>query len=503
MAEGYGKVSNISGYDELRKVARSGERIVDTQALLKKIKEAKLLQKKAPKQGPKERPKMIDRDRDKIPDTIDADSRPQVIQKLNQIYSKGKEFVDEKVIERAKNIYNDIEDAQLRAKYFKDLEEQERQAGGVSEELETVSEQRLRLLEANKEAPISEEIPDSEQVTYENRLKGAKADVQESIKDIKSAPGELAKDFKEQIADPIDRGLRTSPNLRLLKRGVLPMTMMKRGEIYELLGEVLTNQDLSEEDRQRMISDIQQELRYSSSMAGSREGTEQRPRPIADKIKKLFEKPEPKDAFIKDDVEGSGTKDDPIEGEEVSVTTKEEEPGLRRRIMRERPGKRLQESVDAQQNEETQDNPKQKAVIDTIKKFEGGNRSDTHNNPGAVIYTPGMEKLAEELGISIEKGKEFKGSDGREYNTIQFANKDDGAKLLSRLIETKISDPKFNNFTSKEDVKKFVEEYTGLDADSSTVKNYTDDMWKNINKIKGGMASLSRRRSYETNPNER
>ena len=47
MAEGYGKVSNISGYDELRKVARSGERIVDTQALLKEIKEAKLLQKKA------------------------------------------------------------------------------------------------------------------------------------------------------------------------------------------------------------------------------------------------------------------------------------------------------------------------------------------------------------------------------------------------------------------------------------------------------------------------
>ena len=66
-----------------------------------------------------------------------------------------------------------------------------------------------------------------------------------------------------------------------------------------------------------------------------------------------------------------------------------------------------------------------------------------------------------------------------------------------------MSDPKFNNFTSKEDVKKFVEEYTGLDADSSTVKNYTDDMWKNMNKIKGGIASMSRRRSYETNPNER
>ena len=114
-----------------------------------------------------------------------------------------------------------------------------------------------------------------------------------------------------------------------------------------------------------------------------------------------------------------------------------------------------------------------------------------------------MEKLAEELGISIEKGKEFKGSDGREYNTIQFANKDDGAQLLSRLIETKISDPKFNNFTSKEDVKKFVEEYTGLEADSSTVKNYTDDMWKNMNKIKGGMANISRRKSYESNPNER
>ena len=85
MADSYGKVSNISGYDELRKVARSGERIVDTQALLKKIKESR-----KPKLGPKERPEMIDRDRDKITDTIDADSRPQVIQKLNQIYKKGK-----------------------------------------------------------------------------------------------------------------------------------------------------------------------------------------------------------------------------------------------------------------------------------------------------------------------------------------------------------------------------------------------------------------------------
>ena len=502
MAEGYGKVSNISGYDELRKVARSGERIVDTQALLKKIKDAKLLQKKAPKQGPKERPKMIDRDRDKIPDTIDADSRPQVIQKLNQIYSKGKEFVDEKVIEPAKKVAYDIEDAQLRAKYLKDLEEQERLASGESAEVETQAEFQARMDAKRKQdnPPVSEEIPDSEQVTYENRLKGVAADVKESAKDLRDAPGKFAKDFKEQIADPIDRGLRTSPNLRLLKRGVLPMTMMKRGEIYELLGEVLNNQDLSEEDRNRMIGDIQQELRYSSSMAGSREGTEQRPNPVRDRIKRLFDTGEESE---EDSVEGSGTKDDPIEGEEVSVTAKEETPGLRRRIMRERPGKRLQESVDAQQNEETQDNPKQKAVIDTIKKFEGGNRSDTHNNPGAVIYTPGMEKLAEELGISIEKGKEFKGSDGREYNTIQFANKDDGAKLLSKLIENKISDPKYNNFTSKEDVKKFVEEYTGLDADSSTVKNYTDDMWKNMNKIKGGMFSMSRRRSYETNPNER
>tara|TARA_X000001388_G_scaffold9719_2_gene6010 strand:+ start:25346 stop:26743 length:1398 start_codon:yes stop_codon:yes gene_type:complete len=462
MADSYGKVSNISGYDELRKVARSGERIVDTQALLKKIKESR-----KPKLGPKERPKMIDRDRDKIPDTIDADSRPQVIQKLNQIYSKGKKTVDEKIIEPAKKAAYDIEDAQLRAKYLKDLEEQERLASGESAEVETKAEFQARMDAKRKQdnPPVSEEIPDSEQVTYENRLKGAKADVQESIKDIKSAPGELAKDFKEQIADPIDRGLRTSPNLRLLKRGVLPMTMMKRGEIYELLGEVLNNQDISEEDRNKMIADIQQELRYSSSMAGSREGTEQRPNPVRDRIKRLFDTGEESE---EDNVEGSGTKTDPIQGEEVSVTATD----------------------DAQQNEGTQDNPKQKAVIDTIKKFEGGNRSDTHNNPGAVIYTPGMEKIAEELGISIERGKEFKGSDGREYNTIQFASKDDGAALLSKLIETKMSDPKFNNFTSKDDVKKFVEEYTGLDADSSTVNNYTDDMWKNMSKIKGGFISM-------------
>jgi len=471
MADSYGKVSNISGYDELRKVARSGERIVDTQALLKKIKDAKVMrnQRKSIAMSDKQKANI---NKPRAKDIVD-EKLTQIYLKGKDVVEKGKDFIDDKVIQPAKNIYNDIEDAQLRAKYLKDLEEQERLASGESAEVETKAEFQARIDAKRKQdnPPVSEEIPDSEQVTYENRLKGAKADVQESIKDIKSAPGEFAKDFKEQIADPIDRGLRTSPNLRLLKRGVLPMTMMKRGEIYELLGEVLTNQDLSEEDRQRMISDIQQELRYSSSMAGSREGTEQRPRPIADKIKKLFEKPEPRNAF---------------EMDEVVVRPEKDAPQSKLK----RPGQRLQEAVDALRNQETQDSPKQKAVIDTIKKFEGGNRSDTHNNPGAVIYTPGMEKLAEELGISIERGKEFKGSDGREYNTIQFANKDDGAKLLSRLIETKISDPKYNNFTSKDDVKKFVEEYTGLDADSSTVKNYTDDMWKNMSKIKGGFISM-------------
>ena len=249
MADSYGKVSNISGYDELRKVARSGERIVDTQALLKKIKESR-----KPKLGPKERPEMIDRDRDKITDTIDADSRPQVIQKLNQIYNKGKDavekgkdYIDDKLIEPAKRVAYDIEDAQLRAKYLKDLEEQERLASGESSEVETKAEFQARMDAKRKQdnPPVSEEIPDSEQVTYENRLKGVAADVKESAKDLRDAPGQFKKDFKEQVADPIDRGLRTSPNLRLLKRGVLPMTMMKRGEIYELLGEVLNKSRIS------------------------------------------------------------------------------------------------------------------------------------------------------------------------------------------------------------------------------------------------------------------
>ena len=482
MAEGYGKVSNISGYDELRKVARSGERIVDTQALLKKIKDAKVMrnQRKSIAMSDKQKANI---NKPKAKDIVD-EKLTQIYLKGKDVVEKGKDFIDDKVIQPAKNIYNDIEDAQLRAKYLKDLEEQERLASGESAEVETRAEFIARMKTANKRAPVSEEIPDSEQVTYENRLKGVAADVKESAKDLRDAPGQFKEDFKEQIADPIDRGLRTSPNLRLLERGVLPMTMMKRGEIYELLGEVLNNQDLSEEDRNRMIGDIQQELRYNSSMAGSREGTEQRPNPVRDRIKRLFDKPEPRDPMLMD---------------EIVIRPEEDAPQSKLK----RPGQRLQEAVDALQNQETQDNPKQKAVIDTIKKFEGGNRSDTHNNPGAVIYTPGMERLAEELGISIERGKEFKGSDGKEYNTIQFATKEDGAKLLSALIERKMSDPKFNNFTSKEDVKKFVEEYTGLDADSSTVKNYTDDMWKNMNKIKGGIASMSRRRSYETNPNER
>ena len=130
------------------------------------------------------------------------------------------------------------------------------------------------------------------------------------------------------------------------------------------------------------------------------------------------------------------------------------------------------------QNWERVDDSKVDAAVKTIKKFESGDRSASHNNPGAVIHTPGMEKLAKELGITIEKGNAFTGSDGRTYYTIKFKTEQDGNLLLTQLIKNKM--PKYNNFSSYDDVLKFVTDYTGLSSDSTTVKNYTNDIMKNL-----------------------
>ena len=72
-------------------------------------------------------------------------------------------------------------------------------------------------------------------------------------------------------------------------------------------------------------------------------------------------------------------------------------------------------------------------------KFEKGDRAISHNNPGAIIWSPNLEREMELEGISISKGESFVGQDGRTYyytnnNTIRLRTLCNG-----KLIEDTIS----------------------------------------------------------------
>tara|TARA_B100000214_G_scaffold308670_1_gene240083 strand:- start:1183 stop:2208 length:1026 start_codon:yes stop_codon:yes gene_type:complete len=117
-------------------------------------------------------------------------------------------------------------------------------------------------------------------------------------------------------------------------------------------------------------------------------------------------------------------------------------------------------------------------VVGTIKKFEKGDRTEKHNNPGAIIYTPGSVELADSLGIKIIKGQPFLDKDGKSYRTAKFLSEQAGEKFLESFVERNAK--KYNYFESEEDVKNFYSNYTGLPLDSNVVLNYTKDTLSNI-----------------------
>ena len=121
-------------------------------------------------------------------------------------------------------------------------------------------------------------------------------------------------------------------------------------------------------------------------------------------------------------------------------------------------------------------------IVGTIKKFEKGDRTEKHNNPGAIIYAPGSVELADSLGIKIIKGQPFLDKDGKSYRTAKFLSKQAGEKFLESFVERNAK--KYNYFESEEDVKNFYSNYTGLPLDSNVVLNYTKDTFGNEKKPK-------------------
>ena len=104
------------------------------------------------------------------------------------------------------------------------------------------------------------------------------------------------------------------------------------------------------------------------------------------------------------------------------------------------------------------------AVVNTVTKFESGDRSERHNNPGAMVWSP---KLQEEYP-EIEKGDSFT-KDGKTYYTAKFKDKATGERINKEII-SKIW---------KEvggDTLKFYSRWSGLPKDSATVKNYAEEI---------------------------
>lgn len=110
------------------------------------------------------------------------------------------------------------------------------------------------------------------------------------------------------------------------------------------------------------------------------------------------------------------------------------------------------------------------SILESILRFESGDRAKRHLNPGAVIYSQNLaEKMFDIYGFDFMRGDEFKGADDRSYNTADFVNATD-AMLATRYV--------INNLLkkSKGNIESFISSYTGLPKESKIVKNYSKDI---------------------------
>ena len=121
-------------------------------------------------------------------------------------------------------------------------------------------------------------------------------------------------------------------------------------------------------------------------------------------------------------------------------------------------GKNALNWIDQKMNEEV---PDYEGVYEAVTGFEQSDRAQRHNNPGAHIWTPELEK---EYGAT--KGDSFTDSEGKEYYTAHYDDMDKGTEA-SKFVVKKIWD------NSGGDTSKFVKDYSGS-SDADTLRGYED-----------------------------
>jgi|2_EtaG_2_1085320.scaffolds.fasta_scaffold10283_3 hypothetical protein len=122
------------------------------------------------------------------------------------------------------------------------------------------------------------------------------------------------------------------------------------------------------------------------------------------------------------------------------------------------------------------------AIVDSIVKFEKGDRSKRHANPGALAVKKGNwaldNKLERIFGEYLtNQGDEFQ-SNGEAYVTLDFNNQIDGLMALRNVVGNILNQ-------SGGDIHEFVSTYTGLPKDSDTVINYANDINNKISYEQG------------------
>lgn len=102
--------------------------------------------------------------------------------------------------------------------------------------------------------------------------------------------------------------------------------------------------------------------------------------------------------------------------------------------------------------------------LDTVLKFEEGDRATRHFNPGAHIWTPSLERL-----FKAEKGDPFTDESGATYFTAKYPDEKTGMEATKYVVDKIWKE-------TGEDSLAFASAYTGSPIDSEVVKSYAADI---------------------------
>ena len=132
-------------------------------------------------------------------------------------------------------------------------------------------------------------------------------------------------------------------------------------------------------------------------------------------------------------------------------------------------------------------NEKNGFLYNAISLFEQGDRASRHNNYGAHIWTPDLEK-----DYGAVKGDPFTGADGRIYYTALYDDPETGTIASNKVIDNIWE-------RSGGDTIKFATQYTGLPESDPTVQNYVQVINQNKSRqdYEGAVQRFKNRQSLE------